>query len=85
MIGLSFFASEHSTVTMIVTAAGHVVMDGIMEEAAHPMTRKLTDQEKAARGARPPHATELPAARDGPSGRQRALHANRSVVQSEER
>lgn len=30
VIGLSFFASEHSTVTMIATAAGHVVMDGIM-------------------------------------------------------
>jgi len=29
VIGLSLFASEHSTVTMTATAAGQVVMDGI--------------------------------------------------------
>lgn len=30
VIGLSFFASEHSAATTTATAAGHVVMDGIM-------------------------------------------------------
>jgi hypothetical protein len=30
VIGLSFFASEHRTMTTNAMAAGHVVMDGIM-------------------------------------------------------